>query len=99
MMAIVNVGVLSNLQKFQVAHISLAKDSSFLSVHSGRSVVLRLFQQSWFTQWPFLHYDESNDLAYCHTCVMGFKQKKMRAAKADPAFVSAAVIVAGVLGF
>ena len=48
-----------------------------------------MFQQSWFTQWPFLHYDESNDLAYCHTCVMGFKQKKMRAAKADPAFVSA----------
>ena len=38
----------------------------------------------------FLHYDESNDLAYCHICMTGFKQKKkMKAAKADPAFVSA----------
>ena len=29
-------------------------------------------------QWPFLHYDESNDLAYWHTCAMAFKQKRMR---------------------
>ena len=28
------------------------------------------------------------DLAYCHTCVMGFKEKKVKAFKADPAFVS-----------
>ena len=34
------------------------------------------------------HYDEKNYLAYCYTCVMGLKQKKMRTAKADPAYVS-----------
>ena len=51
-----------------------------------KSVVFRSFQSSWFQQWPFLHYDEANDLAYCHTCVMGFK--KVKASKADPAFVS-----------
>ena len=33
-------------------------------------------------------YDEVNDLAYCHTCVKGFKEKKLKAAKADAAFVS-----------
>ena len=32
-------------------------------------VVWRSFQPAWYRQWPFLHYDESNDLAYCHTCV------------------------------
>ena len=51
------------------------------------TVVFRSFQSTWFRQWPFLHYDETNDLAYCHTCVKGFKEKKMNAT-ADPAFVS-----------
>ena len=32
------------------------------------TVVLRSFQSTWFRQWPFLHYDKANDLAYCHTC-------------------------------
>ena len=38
--------------------------------------VYRSFQSSWFRQWPFLHYDEANDLAFCHTCLLGFEQKK-----------------------
>ena len=25
-----------------------------------------------FKQWPFLHYDEANDVAYSHTCITGF---------------------------
>ena len=37
----------------------------------------RSFQFQWFKQWPFLHYDEHNDV-YCHTCVTSLKQKKMR---------------------
>ena len=53
-----------------------------------KSVVSRAFQLSWFKRWPFLHYDEANDVVYCHTCVTSFKQKKSRASKADPAFVS-----------
>ena len=52
------------------------------------AIVWRSFQPSWFKQWPFLHYDEANDVAYCHTCATGFKQGKMRASNADPAFVS-----------
>ena len=28
---------------------------------------------SWFSQWPFLHYDEAQDLVLCHTCLLGFK--------------------------
>lgn len=53
-----------------------------------KSVTTRSFQSSWFQQWPFLHYDEGKDLAYCHICVTSYKQKKMRTSKADPAFVS-----------
>ncbi len=38
------------------------------------TVVTRFFQPSWFQHWPFLHYDETNDLVYCHTCVTSYKQ-------------------------
>lgn len=24
---------------------------------------------NWFQSWPFLHYDESQDVVFCHTCV------------------------------
>ena len=53
-----------------------------------KTVVKRSFQAAWFQQWPFLHYDQANDLVYCHVCVKSFKQKTMRTSKADPAFVS-----------
>ena len=43
-----------------------------------------LFNPHSLRQWLFLHY-KTNNVAYCHTCVTGFKQGKMRA---DPAFVS-----------
>ena len=49
---------------------------------------MEVFQPSWFKQWLFLYYDEANDVAYCHSCITGFKQGKMRASNADPAFVS-----------
>ena len=29
--------------------------------------VSRAFQSAWFSQWPFLRYNEANDVAYCHT--------------------------------
>ena len=53
-----------------------------------KSIVYRSFQATWFKQWPFLHYDELKDAVYCHTCVTGFKQGKMRTSKASSAFVS-----------
>ena len=53
-----------------------------------KSVVQRSFRPSWFSQWPFLHYEESRDLVFCHTCVMGFKLKWMRTNSGDPALVS-----------
>ena len=34
-----------------------------------KKVVKRSFQPSCFTRWPFLHYDESTDAVFCHTCL------------------------------
>ena len=50
--------------------------------------VYRAFQSVWFSQWPFLHYNEANDVAYCHTCLVAFKQRNMSKHNGDPAFVS-----------
>ena len=54
----------------------------------NKVIVQRSCQRSWFERWPFLHYDEGKDVVYCHTCVTGFRQGKMKSSKAEPAFVS-----------
>lgn len=56
----------------------------------GKKTVLnRSFQHAWFLKWPFLHYKESSDTVYCHTCLRMFKEKKAKTStKADQAFVS-----------
>ena len=52
----------------------------------SKKVVKRSFQPSWFTRWPFLHYDKSTDAVFC---LMTFKLKRMKTSmRADPAFVS-----------
>ena len=43
---------------------------------------------NWFKQWTFLHYDEAKALVHCYTCLLCFKEKRLRSANADPAFVS-----------
>ena len=53
-----------------------------------KNIVLRSFQQTWFRQWAWLHYDEANDVAYCHVCVSALNQKKMKVSNVEPAFVS-----------
>ena len=36
------------------------------------SVVKRSFQPQWFGRWPWLHYDEDRDLAFCLVCVVAY---------------------------
>ncbi len=53
------------------------------------NIVKRSFQHCWFEKWPFLHYKESSDVVFCHTCLRMFKEKKAKSAtKADQAFVN-----------
>ncbi len=56
----------------------------------GKSkVVSRAFQGSWFCKWKWLHYESSNDLAFCYTCVTALKTGKMKIAAnvKDSAFI------------
>ena len=49
----------------------------------------RSCQSSWFSRWPFLHYDEGKDTLFCHTCLLAYKSKKMKTtSQDDPAFVT-----------
>ena len=53
---------------------------------------------NWFKQWTFFHYDEAKDLVYCYTCLLCFKEKRLRSANADPAFVSSLNYVNNLIG-
>jgi len=51
--------------------------------------VNRSFQAQWFQTFRWLHYDQSRDLAFCHTCVSAVKSGRMKSAgNVDPAFIS-----------
>ena len=51
---------------------------SFPKRECGKKTVKKsLFQASWFTKHMWLHYDEERDLAFCHTCVRTYKEKKI----------------------
>ena len=36
--------------------------------------VYRSFQPGWFKKWPWLHYDQGEDRAFCYYCVQALKQ-------------------------
>ena len=56
--------------------------------------VLRCCQSEWFAKWNFLHYNESIDAVFCHTCVMAIKEKRTwNKGCIDPAFVSGSRLV------
>ena len=75
---------------FLVSLINYQLHSPSLNDHLGRRhlffVVFSML--NWFKQWTFLHYDEAKDLVHCYTCLLCFKEKRLRSANADPAFVS-----------
>ena len=45
--------------------------------------------------WHWLHYDPSNNAAFCHTCITGLVRHKMKATSVEPAFVSTYYIIIG----
>ena len=54
------------------------------------------FSRSFFSKWPFLHYDEAQDVVFCHTCIKAFRQKKILFShNAATAFVSLLWYIAG----
>ena len=49
----------------------------------------RSFQKQWFDRWSWLHYDEDQDLAFCHTCIVAYQNNHLQATHClEQAFIS-----------
>ena len=71
---------------------------SFPMRQFGSRNVNRCFQPIWFSKWPFLHYDESRDLVFCHVCMKADQTShKIRGSNADAAFVSLLLCIIKIL--
>ena len=46
----------------------------------------RSFQPGWFDRHPWLHYDESRDAAFCHTCIKAVANNMISSGNADVVF-------------
>ena len=52
-------------------------------------VVKRSFQPSWYTKWPWIHYNQNDDTVMCFICAQAAAQKKLLSSShADLAFKS-----------
>ena len=45
-------------------------------------------QSSWFSKWKWLHYNEDDDVVFCHLCVTALVRNKIKWNKGESAFVS-----------
>ena len=52
-----------------------------------KKTVKRSFQSSWFANRTWLHYDESNDLACCHVCMVAYRDGTLNSSNLDKAFI------------
>ena len=52
-----------------------------------KKTVKRSFQSSWFANRTWLHYDEANDFAYCHVCMVVYADGKLNSSNLDKAFI------------
>ena len=43
----------------------------------NKTEVSRSFQPRWFEWWPWIHYDEKCDLAFCYLCTKAYNEKKL----------------------
>ena len=51
-------------------------------------VVERSFQASWFHKWKWLHYNELDDLVFCHVCMKANAEGKLKCRALEPSFVT-----------
>ena len=48
----------------------------------------RAFQSAWFDRFPWLHYDVTNDAAFCFTCIKAISQNLITSSKIEQTFVT-----------
>ena len=60
-----------------------------------KNVVYRSFQGNWFQtcNWKWLHYNESNDTAFCHMCMKTRDKRAQLKGHTDDAFVSKIMVL------
>ena len=75
------------------------KSFHFRSNPLVKRLVYRSFQPNWFSKWPFLHYEESSDEVFCHTCLMAYKLNRMKIGYVDLVFVSCLVFIFNDINF
>ena len=62
---------------------------SFPRKSIGKKIVVEhSCQAAWFQTWRWLHYDKMNEKTYCFYRTKEFKEKKLKASNAEPAFIS-----------
>ena len=62
-------------------------DHNFTKHEFGQTgKVYRSFQSSWFGRWKWMHYDATNDLSFCHLCMVGAKSGKL-SSSSESAFI------------
>ena len=67
------------------------QESSLRMAEFGKKqIVKRSCQASWFSTWPWLHYQTHNpdDVVFCHVCVSALKSKRMERSRGNLAFTS-----------
>ena len=52
-----------------------------------KNPVKRSFQSSWFQNRTWLDYDEANALAYCHVCMVAYRDGRLNSSNLDKAFI------------
>ena len=59
----------------------------------GKNVILKsCFQPSWFTKWPWLHYNQGQDTEFCFICMKASSESKIQcASNSEAAFITAGV--------
>ena len=54
-------------------------------------------KSQWFDTWPFLHYDEGQDVMFCHTCVTAFKLGRIKSSKSGSRYLSQSFVVSAMM--
>ena len=55
----------------------------------GKTKITRTaFQKGWFDEYPWIHYDEPRDLAFCFTCIRAYNQKCIANQNIEPRWIS-----------
>ena len=66
---------LNSLPESPLQHTNIQFPQRFFGKKNPKK---RSFQQAWYKSYPWLQYDSSKDVCFCHTCVKALKETKIQ---------------------